>query len=268
MRTRRAAMFAWLTLLVVLAPGAPRGETGSQLVAAPVARWLEVDHLMIHVGLGAPERAALEAAGFRIAPGVNQHGGQGSASITVEFADSFLELTWRDPNVPVSPGLEPVAARFQKQGEWRTSGWSPLGIGLRRRGAAPDSFPVPTKRVRSEWMEAGDYIDILAPGDTLGPRLWVVSPSMGADGRAASARERERLATPENFAHPNGARRITGVRVFLPARSLTPAARMVAGHSPVEFRAAAEWRIEVTLDGGTRHLTRDLRPRLPIVFRL
>lgn len=37
---------------------------------------LEVDHVMIHVAVGAPERAALERAGFVVAPTVNHHDGQ------------------------------------------------------------------------------------------------------------------------------------------------------------------------------------------------
>jgi len=223
---------------------------------------------MIHVSPGAPERAALEGAGFRIAPELHQHEGQGSASIMVEFADSFLELAWRDEQVRVAPGLEIVATRYQKQADWRESGWSPFGVGMRRRPAAPDSFPVPTKRVRAEWMEPDAFLDILAPGDTLGPRLWVVSASMAANGRAESAGERHRLASPENFQHPNGARRITRVRMFVPSRSRTQAAAMLARHSAVEFRAAKEWRLEVTLDDGVQHVTRDLRPRLPLVFHL
>src|SRR5258705_11443232 len=108
---------------------------------------LEFDHVMIHVAPGAPERAALERAGFRIAPDVNHHEGQGSASITVEFENCFLELVWRDDSVSVAPELARIAQRFQRQGAWRTSGWSPFRIGLRRSSSGPDSLPFPTRAV-------------------------------------------------------------------------------------------------------------------------
>jgi hypothetical protein len=53
---------------------------------------LTLSHCWIVVSTGAPERTALEKAGFRIAPTVNRHDGQGTASITVELLNGFLEL--------------------------------------------------------------------------------------------------------------------------------------------------------------------------------
>jgi hypothetical protein len=56
------------------------------LVAAPSD--LQFDHVWIVVSPKAPERAALERAGFQISPDVNRHDGQGTASITVEFENN------------------------------------------------------------------------------------------------------------------------------------------------------------------------------------
>jgi len=64
---------------------------------------LTLSHAWIVVTTGAPERKALEGAGFRIAPKVNRHDGQGTASVTVELLNGFLELLYPDPSVPVSP---------------------------------------------------------------------------------------------------------------------------------------------------------------------
>src|SRR4051812_20927929 len=81
------------------APAAPGGSSS----AAPP---LQLSHAWIVVKTGAPERKALEAAGFRIAPAVNRHNGQGTASVTVELLNGFLELIYPDPTVPVSPNLQ------------------------------------------------------------------------------------------------------------------------------------------------------------------
>ena len=54
----------------------------------------------------APERAALERAGLKISPDVNRHDGQGTASISAEFLNAYLELMWPDPTVSVAPGAE------------------------------------------------------------------------------------------------------------------------------------------------------------------
>jgi hypothetical protein len=227
---------------------------------------LEVDHLMIHVAAGAPERIALERAGFRIAPDLNQHEGQGTASITVELANGFLELVWRDTSVSVAPGLERIAERFQRQGDWRSSGWSPFGIGLRRSRGAPDSLPFPIRRVRSPWMAPGASLEIIsATSDTAGPRLWVVPKSMAANGRPESDSERQRLSKRDTFMHANKARAVTAVKVFAPDRGITPETKLVATYSPVVFAQGADWLLEITFDGGRQGLTRDLRPELPVV---
>ena len=64
-----------LALVAALVP--PRVPTPD----APV----ELDHFSLWVSPGAPERAAFEKLGFRIAPAINRHEGQGTASCTIEF---------------------------------------------------------------------------------------------------------------------------------------------------------------------------------------
>src|SRR6185369_4640015 len=151
------------------------GSLVATLLAAtgrPPARPIEVDHLMLLVSPGAPERASLERAGFTVAPTRQEHEGQGTASVMVELENGFLELCWRDTSVRVAPGLEPVARRFERMSRWRETGWSPIGLGLRRAQGAPDSLPFPARPVHAAWMAPGEAIELVSPvDDTLGPRI-------------------------------------------------------------------------------------------------
>jgi hypothetical protein len=97
----------------------------ASLHAAEPAR-LRFDHLWIMVSPDAPERAALERAGFRIAPDVNRHDGQGTASITAELLNGYIELMWLEPTVSVEPALTRAVEKFRNRAAWRTSGWSPI----------------------------------------------------------------------------------------------------------------------------------------------
>src|SRR5580765_5801716 len=115
-------------------PGAALAAGGVGLVATLLAatgrspaRPIKVDHLMLHVSPGAPERAAFQRAGFTVAPTTQEHEGQGTASVMVELENGFLELCWRDTSVRVAPGLENVARRFERMSGWRETGWSPIG---------------------------------------------------------------------------------------------------------------------------------------------
>src|SRR6266487_344875 len=104
---------------------------------------LEFDHVWIVVSRDAPERAALDRAGLKISPDVNRHDGQGTASITAEFLNTYIELLWPDPTVPVSPGAERGVEKFKNRMNWPTSGWCPIGIGLHRVGPNT-TLPFPT----------------------------------------------------------------------------------------------------------------------------
>src|SRR5712692_5979054 len=117
------------------------------LVAAMAAAFtaeappLVLSHSWIVVTTGAPERKALERAGFRIAPGGNRHDGQGTASVTVELLNGFLELIYPDPTVPVSPALQAGAEKFRLKSAWRETGYSRSGSSSiahqRRRRSSP-----------------------------------------------------------------------------------------------------------------------------------
>lgn len=251
---------AFVALFLVLA--------GPDAVAthAPV---LAVSHAWIVVSTGAEERAALEGAGFRIAPTVNRHDGQGTASVTVEFFNGFLELLYPDPTVPVSAGLERGAEKFRLKSQWRETGYSPIGIVFDRTSATPETFPFATWRVSADWMEQGTYIEMLTP------REMPKAVSLSISSHAVSTREAENVALARDpakgamFLHPNGARRLTHLRVRTPAPvqdRLPPAATYVADHGLVNFDDGTEWLLEVTLDHGRQAVTRDLRPRLPMVI--
>ena len=51
---------------------------------------LVLDHAWVVVAPGAPERVKLEQAGFIIAPAVNRHDGQGTASVTLSGGEVRL----------------------------------------------------------------------------------------------------------------------------------------------------------------------------------
>src|ERR1700680_123657 len=99
---------------------------------------LTLSHSWIVVTTGAPERRALEKAGFRIAPMVNRHDGQGTASITVELLNGFLELTYPDPPVAFSPALQAGAEKFRLRSAWRQTGYCPIAIVFDRTPATPE----------------------------------------------------------------------------------------------------------------------------------
>jgi hypothetical protein len=238
----------------------------SAAAPAPSPPSLALSHAWIVVEPGVKERAALEKAGFRIAPTVNHHDGQGTSSITVELLNGFLELIYPDKKVRISMAGYAGYEKFRMKSEWRTSGYSPIGIVFDRTPATPDTFPFPTWRVSAPWMERGTSIEMLTPKEmSKAVSLSISSHSHGIDERENEALARD-SARGAMFHHPNGARRLTAVRVVVPsADRLPPAATYVADRGLVKFEVGDRWLLDVTLDEGKRGVTKDLQPELPLV---
>jgi len=225
---------------------------------------LALSHVWVVVGTGAPERRALERAGFRIAPTINRHDGQGTASVTVELRNGFLELIYPDSTVPVSPASRAGAEKFRMKSKWRENGYSPIGIVFDRTSATPDTFPFPTWRISADWMEKGTFIEMMTPKEM--PSAVSLSISSHSESMRAGDHAAREAGKDPVFHHPNGAQRLTRVRVVAPgADRLPPAASYVAGHGLVKFDVGSPWLLDVTLDNGSKGVTKDLRPDLPMV---
>jgi hypothetical protein len=226
-----------------------------------------LSHAWIVVPTGASERSALEAAGFRIAPTVNHHDGQGTSSISVEFVNGYLELIYPDPSVPVAPERQAGAEKFRLKSQWRESGYSPIGIVFERTPATPETFPFPTWRIAVDWMEPGTSLEMLTPRETPKALSLSISPHPGTTVERNQALLRDPLERVK-FEHRSGMHRLTAMRVVAPsAESLPPAASYLAEHGLMTFEVGDEWLLEVTLDDGAQHIVNDLRPALPMLIR-
>ncbi len=250
MRTKDALLIA-----LFLLPNLARAAT------APVT----VDHVWITVAAHAPERDALEEAGLSISPVVNNHLGQGTASVTVEFQNAFLELIWVEPTVPVQPGAERAVEKFKNRTQWRTSGWCPIGIGLRRT-KADFKFPFPTWTVSPDWMPKGSALEILTTrDDTKSPSLFVVPQELAVNPKTDAAHAR---GPAMSFIHELGVKRLTTVRLVTP-ESYKPVESFeyLRKAGVMGVKSGKEWVVELTFDGGTKGKMKDLRPKLPLVVR-
>jgi hypothetical protein len=218
----------------------------------------KLSHAWIVVKTGAPERTALEKAGFRIAPNVNRHDGQGTASITVKFVNGFLELIYPDPSVKVTPALEAGAKKFDLKSRWHETGYSPIGIVFDRIPGRATPLPFPTWRISADWMKKGSFVEMMTPKEM----SKAVSLSISSQVPSKREAENDKLARDPvkgvMFRHPNGAHRLSAMRIVAPcAECFPPSAKYISEHGLAQFSVGKEWVLDVTLD---------LRPDLPLVI--
>ena len=220
-----------------------------------------LSQVSLMVSPGAPERAALEHAGFLIPHDLNRHEGQGTASVTVEFENAYLELMWPDSTVTVEPGLERAAEKFRQRMLWRSSGWCPIGVALRRTTASDDSLPVPTWSWTAEWMPKGSAMVMLTPRED------TRSPAVFLEPRALTDTT-EQAARGARYHHPIGVRRLTAIRLVSPGTYQPIAAlEYLQAWRVLGIGRGNQWLLELTFDDGVRKKSKDLRPDLPIVVR-
>ena len=221
---------------------------------------LQLDHVWIVVNAGAPERSALERAGLHVSPTVNRHDGQGTASVMAELTGGFIELLWPDSSVTVAPGSATAFAKFRARQAWRSTGWSPFGIGLRRTTSAPDSLPFATWPIHADWMRPGESLDMItARADTVSPSVWVVPRSMAIGENSPSGQPQDRL---------NGTSRITALHLTVPASAPNvDAITLLTTYGIASVDRGTAWLLEITIDNARRGMRRDLRPALPVVVR-
>jgi hypothetical protein len=237
---------------------------GNSASATAQTRLVELDHVYIVVSPGAvKEIEALRSAGFTVGTRVARHDGQGTASVSAMFENAYLELLWVDSTVAVRPGNEKTAEWFKGAAAWRSTGRSPIGIGLRRVAGTTAALPVPVKRDSGEWMRPGEVIELLTPdSETLASDLFVVPPSMAVPSWIAQLRERR----PEWLRHERGGREITLARAH--GRSAhRPKAFALLEPTRVEFVTGYGVLLELHIDGGRSDAVTDLRPLLPLVIR-
>jgi hypothetical protein len=234
----------------------------------PAAPAIKYDHLWLVVTPDAPERAALERAGFHISPGINRHDGQGTASVTVEFYNFFLELLWPDPSVPVAPGSERAAEKFRQRMLWHTSGWCPIGIGLQRTSATISALPFPTWAITPAWLPPGSAIEMLTPrDDTTSPSLFISPRDLAENESENRKAASDHSKSARIFEHPIGVERVTAIRLASP-KGYRPigALTYLQNAGVLTLDRGDEWLVELTFDNGLRGKTRDLRPDLPLLI--
>jgi hypothetical protein len=239
----------------------------SLICVTATAAELEFDHVWIVVTRDAPERAALERAGLKISPDVNRNDGQGTASVSAEFLNAYIELMWPDPTVSVAPGAEHGVEKFKNRMNWRTSGWCPIGIALHRTGPATP-LPFPTWSIAPNWMPKGTAIEILtARDDTKSPSFFIEPPVLAVKEKAeTNSASPARTASPTSD-HPIGVERVTEIRLVKP-KEYQPVATFTYLEKAGIFKSSegTEWAIEITFDGGRKAETKDLRPDLPLII--
>ena len=222
---------------------------------------VEVDHIFVVVQPGGiSEAAALRKAGFTVGDRISRHEGQGTASVSAIFQNMYLELLWVDSTVSLKPENELDAQHFRRAADWRQSGVSPFGIGL-RKSADSVTLGVPHKSYSAAWMKPGTAIELLRqhPEEL---DLFVVPGYMSLPQWISVMAEKY----PALLLHANGVKQVSMIGVHGSAKH-RPSALDVLKVPSFTFKESDTPLLELEFDRGREAVSIDLRPELPILIR-
>lgn len=135
---------------------------------------------------------------------------------------------------------------------------------MTRTPDTPANFPFETWRITSEWMAPGEFLEMLTPRGSHAVTLSI--PPHATDETANLATIAAGGADALKFLHPNGARRLTSVRISAPAASaLPPSSTFVNASGAAHLEVGGEWLMDLTLDDQRQNQSRDLRPAIPVI---
>lgn len=216
---------------------------------------MELDHVFVLCGRGAPEAEVLLRLGIREGA-ANTHPGQGTACRRFFFANAYLELLWVEN--AEETGSEAVQ-RTQLLDRWslRRSGACPFGIILRPSSGGPEVAPdFPTWRYTPPYLPAGLAIEV-ADGMALDePAVFYMA---GLGPRRPRGEHSIDHAVPLVTVHR------LSIEGPLPADRSLPRLSLEASGA-VAFAEASAYLMSIDFSDAPRHAA-DLRPDLPIVLR-
>ncbi len=225
---------------------------------------VELDHIFICTGVGAPE--ADELVAFGLAEGApNTHSGQGTANRRFFFNNAMLELLWvHDEREARSPPIAP--AQLWERWRCRSTGYSPFGICLRPKDARralsgrPATLPFATWEWRPPYLPPGTRIDVAAATAVREPLVFATP----FGGRPDALPEERR----QPIIHPKGVVEITNLHITLPrSEPMSDVVRALHRAGVVSFETGNDHLAQIEFDHGSQGQSADFRPALPLHFR-
>lgn len=199
-----------------------------------------LDHVIVLCDAGAPQAETLVQLGLTEGSS-NVHRGQGTANRRFFFENAYLELLWVD-NLDAASREPARSTRLWERWLRRHEGACPFGIALRPQDQEANvAAPFPTWAYHAPYLPARVAIGIALATPLQAPEFLYLP--------FATAPASKNL---EPLSHPLGVRKLTGVRVGMPASrgARSPAADAAIELGVLQTYDASSYVAELTFDRG------------------
>jgi hypothetical protein len=234
---------------------------------------LERDHVFVWISKNAEEVVLLERLGLTTDHHIYRHTGQGTASMSFQFENAYLEMIWvEDEEAAAKKDAEEGSggAHFIERFRWKQSGASPFGVGLRRRAGASGALPFATRKYRAPWMEPNTFIDVALSASNIREPMYFVVPEYMAlpSPEKLNALMQAKPGVKALFTHSLGVHKLTDVKVTVSGvASPSATASLLSKNGVAKIESGEAPGLELVFDGGSQGKSINVRPALPITLR-
>lgn len=220
---------------------------------------IQLDHVFVFTPPEANISSRLIANGF-LEGSRAVHPGQGTTNRRFFFDNSYLEFIWSTNETEMrSPAIQ--ATKLWERSNWKNSGYSPLGVGLRFAKGIESTLPFPSWEYKPPYLPPNVPIHVadnaLFPHE---PFVFLYPLGVRPDSKAISTRE--------PLIHPNGAKEVTSVKITMPVDNrYSEAVSSLNELGLTTFLEGPEYLMELILDHGRQGGVLDLRPDLPLMLK-
>ncbi|MFP2995093.1 VOC family protein [Spongiivirga sp. MCCC 1A20706] len=239
---------------------------------------VQLDHVNIWVKNATKAKERLVELGFTGIPDSlsNVHKGQGTTGRYFYFLNGYLELIFVCDQAEFEANNEKnTALDFAERVNFEANGASPFSIALNLKEYAAEKIPFKTVRYHQEWMDENSsiYAAQSSKKHLKEPSIFVVFPEIQYDVFESIS---DLNKIPEEYAlwrefykHPNGAKKITAVKITSPEVDVTTETiKAVNEIEGISVSSGAAHLMELYFDNNVQGKSYDLRPDLPLIIHL
>ncbi len=239
---------------------------------------LQVDHFNIWVNEPLKGQQQLKELGFRFVPdSLSQiHHGQGTTGRFLYFLNTYMELIFIydqnefDKNNQLNSSLD-----FAERADFQNNGALPFSIALKIDDYNVNKIPFDNVKYHQDWMAENSsiYAAKTSKNNLLEPSVFVVYPEIEYDTFDTLSNLKnipdEYAIWREFYKHPNGAKKITDIKIVSNGVDLNSKTVMALNRiENLSIETGKEHLMELYFDNQSQGKTFDLRPDLPLIVYL
>ncbi len=247
-------------------------------ISESISTDLKVDHFNIWVENPEKPKKLLNDIGFTSVPDSLSmvHSGQGTSGRYFHFLNGYLELIFvYDQNELEKNNEKNKALDFTKRANFQNNGASPFSIALKLKEYDLGKIPFEKVKYHQDWME--ENVNIYSAKNSKinlnEPSIFVIYPEIES-GTFESLTELESFPSEDDswkefYKHPNGAQKITAIKITSNGLNLnTKTVKVLNEIKNLTVISGTEHVMELYFDSNIQGKSFDLRPELPLIIYL